>query len=66
MITGGDDGHAIQSDDSLRNVDVFRGGELRRTDAQEGDREAWARWFIATQLWWNSVFRLAEDALLKS
>lgn len=60
-MTRGDDGRAIQSEDSLGNVDVFRSGESRRTDAQEGHREAWARWFIATQLWRN--FRLAEDAL---
>lgn len=50
LITGGNGGDADQSD----NADVFRGGEFRRMAAREGDRVVWARWFIATQLWWHS------------
>lgn len=50
LITEGNGGDAHQSDDA----DVFMDGELRRMDAREGDRAVWARWFIATQLWWHS------------
>jgi len=39
---------------NLDDADVFMGGELRSMDALEGDKAVWARWFIATQLWWYS------------
>lgn len=50
LITEGNGGDAVQSD----NANVFMGGELKKMDAREGDRAVWARWFIATQLWWHS------------